>query len=67
MQLENHTNIKKVNDLRMLDTSVPGQIGTCVFSLILCTVYPDHADSNPDPRSVIDEKKRLILFVFLVM
>ena len=28
---------------------------------------PDHADSNPDPRSVIDEKKRLILFVFLVM
>jgi hypothetical protein len=33
------------------------------FSLILCTIYPDHADSNPDPRSVIDEKKRLILFV----
>jgi hypothetical protein len=31
MQLENHTNIKKVNDLRMLDTSVPGQIGTCVL------------------------------------
>ena len=28
---------------------------------------PDHADSNPDPRLVIDEKKRLILFVFLVM
>jgi hypothetical protein len=26
-----------------------------------------HADSNPDPRSVIDEKKRLILFFFLVM
>jgi len=26
-----------------------------------------HVDSNPDPRSVIDEKKRLILFVFLVM
>jgi hypothetical protein len=76
----------------MLDTSAPGQIGTCVrhfgtktnrhpdnsapqldksalvfFSLILCTVYPDHADSNPDPRSVIDEKKRLVLFVFLVM
>jgi hypothetical protein len=28
---------------------------------------PDHADSNPDPRSVIDEKKRLVLFVFLLM
>jgi hypothetical protein len=28
---------------------------------------PDHADSNPDPRSVIDEKKRLILLVMLML
>jgi hypothetical protein len=28
---------------------------------------PDHADSKPDPRSVIDEKKRLILLVMLML
>jgi hypothetical protein len=37
------------------------------FNHVCSRKDPDHADSNPDPRSVIDEKKQLILFVFLVM
>ena len=37
------------------------------FNYVCSGKDPDHADSNPDPRSVIDEKKRLILFFFLVM
>ena len=63
------TNRHLCETFRYKDKSAPqlDKSALVFFSLILCTVYPDHADSNPDPRSVIDEKKRLVLFVFLVM
>jgi hypothetical protein len=55
----------------ILSTSEVGPILALIapnpFNHVCSGKDPDHADSNPDPRSVIDEKKRLVLFVFLVM
>ena len=108
--VSSNSSVQKLHFVGILDTSAPGQIGTCVRhfgtmtnrhpdnsapqldkSVLVCFFFdftyktsnslepipnfnyvcsgkdPDHADSNPDPRSVIDEKKRLILFFFLVM
>jgi hypothetical protein len=49
----------------ILRTKLP--IALNQFQILIMSVPGKDHDSNPDPRSVIDEKKRLILFVFLVM